>query len=139
VLVSIGIGIAGYLFYVESNQVTAVCGPVGDCNSVQQSQYAMLFGVMPIAGLGLLGYFAILAGWLLTRFNLGSLSDMAAISVFGFALIGTLFSIYLTFLEPFVIGATCAWCLSSAAIMTLILWLAIDPAILAWKRLQRRP
>jgi uncharacterized membrane protein len=34
---------------------------------------------------------------------------------------GVLFSIYLTFLEPFVIGATCAWCLSSAVIMTLLL------------------
>ena len=30
------------------------------------------------------------------------------------------FSIYLTFLEPFVIGATCLWCLSSAVIMTLL-------------------
>jgi len=38
---------------------------------------------------------------------------------------GTLFSIYLTFLEPFVIGATCAWCLSSAIIMTLLIWLAL--------------
>jgi len=37
--------------------------------------------------------------------------------------IGVLFSIYLTFLEPFVIGATCAWCLSSAVIMTLLLLL----------------
>ena len=36
---------------------------------------------------------------------------------------GVLFSIYLTFLEPFVIGATCAWCLSSAVIMTLLLLL----------------
>jgi uncharacterized membrane protein len=36
---------------------------------------------------------------------------------------GTLFSIYLTFLEPFVIGATCAWCLASAIIMTLLLWI----------------
>ncbi|WP_287908301.1 vitamin K epoxide reductase family protein [Chloroflexus sp.] len=31
---------------------------------------------------------------------------------------GTLFSLYLTFLEPFVIGATCIWCLLSAITMT---------------------
>ena len=36
---------------------------------------------------------------------------------------GVLFSVCLTFLEPFVIGATCAWCLSSAVIMTLLLLL----------------
>ncbi|HMQ29744.1 MAG TPA: vitamin K epoxide reductase family protein, partial [Chloroflexaceae bacterium] len=40
---------------------------------------------------------------------------------------GTLFSIYLTFLEPFVIGASCMWCLSSAALMTALLWLAAPP------------
>jgi len=42
-------------------------------------------------------------------------------------LFGVLFSIYLTFLEPFVIGATCMWCLSSAVIMTGLLWLAVNP------------
>jgi uncharacterized membrane protein len=46
-------------------------------------------------------------------------------------LFGTLFSIYLTFLEPFVIGATCAWCLSSAVIMTIQMWLSITPGKLA--------
>ena len=43
--------------------------------------------------------------------------------------LGTLFSIYLTVLEPFVIGATCLWCLSSAVIMTVIMWLAAKPAV----------
>ena len=42
---------------------------------------------------------------------------------------GVLFSIYLTFLEPFVIGASCAWCLSSAIVMTLILWASTGPAL----------
>jgi len=31
---------------------------------------------------------------------------------------GVLFTIYLTFLEPFVIGATCMWCITSAILMT---------------------
>lgn len=33
------------------------------------------------------------------------------------ALVGTLFSAYLTYLEVFVIGAICQWCVASAAIM----------------------
>jgi uncharacterized membrane protein len=37
-------------------------------------------------------------------------------------LFGTLFSIYLTIPERFVIGATCTWCLTSAIVMTLLLW-----------------
>jgi uncharacterized membrane protein len=46
---------------------------------------------------------------------------------------GTLFSVYLTFLEPFVIGATCIWCLSSAVVMTLLLWVVTDSVIQAWQ------
>jgi uncharacterized membrane protein len=52
---------------------------------------------------------------------------IAAIAMFGFAIFGVSFSIYLTFLEPFVIGATCLWCLSSATIMGLILPLTTGP------------
>jgi uncharacterized membrane protein len=48
----------------------------------------------------------------------------SSLALLGLTTIGLLFSIYLTFLEPFVIGATCAWCLTSAIIITLLLWLA---------------
>jgi len=46
---------------------------------------------------------------------------------------GVLFSIYLTFLEPFVIGTTCIWCLSTAVVMTLLLWVVTNPVIQAWQ------
>jgi uncharacterized membrane protein len=55
------------------------------------------------------------------------------------ALVGTLFSIYLTFLEPFVIGATCAWCLASSIIMAAILWLAAPQGRQAFARLSGVP
>ncbi len=119
----VGLGVAGYLAYVETQQVQAVCGPVGDCNSVQQSEYARLFGLLPIGVLGVIGYLAILAAWAIHRFGAGPLGRWAGLAVWAMAAGGVLFSIYLTFLEPFVIGATCAWCLSSAAIMTLLLLL----------------
>jgi uncharacterized membrane protein len=35
-----------------------------------------------------------------------------------------IFSIYLTYLEPFVIGAVCAWCLTSSVVMTLLMLLS---------------
>jgi uncharacterized membrane protein len=127
VLSLIGFSVAAYMAYVETTQVSAVCGPVGDCNTVQQSAYARLFGVLPIGVLGVLGYIAILAAWLVRCFGRDRLADLAALALLGMTAFGTLFSIYLTFLEPFVIGATCAWCLSSAIIMTLLFWLALSP------------
>lgn len=131
VLCVIGIGVAAYLAYVETVQVTAVCGPVGDCNTVQQSEYARLFGILPIGVLGLIGYVAIIVAWLIARGSYGRLADFAAISLFSMTAFGTLFSIYLTFLEPFVIGATCARCLTSAVLMTALMLLSVGPAKLA--------
>jgi uncharacterized membrane protein len=128
ILVAIGLGVAGYLAYVETTQVAAVCGPVGDCNAVQQSAYAWLFGFIPVAGLGVAGYVAIGIAWLVAHLARGRLAHLAALSLFAMATFGTLFSIYLTFLEPFVIGATCAWCLASAVLMTALLLLTAGPA-----------
>ena len=137
-LAVLGIIVAGYLAYVETTGTEAVCGPVGDCNTVQQSKYAMLFGVIPVAALGVFGYIAILAAWLFTQPEDGLLSDLATMAIFGMTTFGALFSIYLTFLEPFVIGASCAWCLTSAVIITVQMWLATDPAMAALARLQER-
>jgi uncharacterized membrane protein len=138
-LALIGLGVAGYLAYVETRQVAAVCGPVGDCNAVQASPYARLFGVLPIGVLGALGYVALLTTWLWGRYGRGRLAQLAPLAVFALALFGVLFSLYLTYLEPFVIRAVCAWCLTSAVIMTLLLLLAIDPARRAWYRASTRP
>jgi uncharacterized membrane protein len=121
VLCLAGFAVAGYLAYVEAARVEAVCGPIGDCNAVQQSEYARLFGVIPIGALGLAGYTALGATWLVRRSVHGRAAQQANGVLFAMALIGVLFSIYLTFLEPFVIGANCAWCLTSAVIMALLL------------------
>ncbi len=124
VLSLVGIGIAGYLTYVEVNQVEAVCGPVGNCNTVQESSYATLFGILPVGVLGMLGYISIIIGWLASLLDLAGLNRVIKFTLWIFTLIGVLFSIYLTFLEPFVIGASCIWCLSSAVIMTLLFLVA---------------
>ena len=128
VLAAAGLGVAGYLSYVELTQTQAVCGPVGDCNLVQQSPYAYLFGVIPIGVIGVFGYLLILISWGLQKFGPPRWQKGFQITLWGLAWAGILFSIYLTFLEPFVIGATCAWCLTSAIIITLILWAATAPA-----------
>jgi uncharacterized membrane protein/thiol-disulfide isomerase/thioredoxin len=127
VLCLFGLGVAAYLAYVEVGRVEAVCGPVGDCNTVQQSSYARLFGILPIGVLGMFGYVAILAAWLVGRTSRGRWAALADLAVSAMAAFGFLFSIYLTFLEPFVIGASCLWCLTSAVLMTALYWLSLRP------------
>jgi len=135
-LALVGLVVAGYLAFIESTGGEAVCGPVGDCNTVQQSEYAFLFGVVSVGLLGMLSYIAILSAWLIDRWGSEQLADLAQIAIFLMALFGTLFSIYLTFLEPFVIGATCAWCLTSAVVITALMLLSAKPAKAALARLR---
>ena len=127
VLAIIGLGASIYLTYVEVTHTRALCGPVGDCNTVQSSPYAKLFGILPIGLLGAIGYIAILITWLWRRFRTNSLSKIAGPVMFAMALFGTLFSIYLTYLELFVIHAVCIWCLSSASIITALMLLSLPP------------
>jgi uncharacterized membrane protein/thiol-disulfide isomerase/thioredoxin len=137
ILCLVGLVVAGYLAYVETAQVSAVCGPVGDCNTVQQSEYARLFGILPIGVLGLAGYVMILLAWLGVRFGRKGIEKLGALALLGMTSAGTLFSVYLTFLEPFVIGATCAWCLTSAVVMTVLMLLALRPGKSAYFELAK--
>jgi uncharacterized membrane protein len=123
-LAVVGLLVAIYLTFVEVTNTEAICGPVGDCNAVQQSPYAYFLGFLPVGLMGVLGYIAILGAWAAGYFGGASLAKRAPKMLFWFSAFGVLFSIYLTFLEPFVIGATCVWCLTSAIVVTALFWLS---------------
>jgi uncharacterized membrane protein len=125
-LIAAGLGISGYLSYAAMTGTNLLCGPLTACDAVQQSDHARLFGVLPVAYVGLAGYLLIAAAFGLSTLASGALARAAARALVALTLCGTLFSIYLTTLEPFVIGATCIWCLGSAAVMTLLLLLSAD-------------
>jgi uncharacterized membrane protein len=109
-LAVVGLLISAYLTWVHYAGVAPVCvGGSGGCETVQTSSYATIFGV-PVAVIGLVGY----TGLLLSASLRGELGVYLGFLV---ALVGTLFSAYLTYLELFVIHAVCEWCVASAALM----------------------
>ena len=127
-LAVVGLLISGYLTWVHYAGVAPVCvGGSGGCETVQASSYATILGV-PVAVLGLVGY----SGLLLAALLRGEAGVYLGLLV---ALVGTLFSAYLTYLELFVIHAICEWCVASAALMVGAL---ICGAFEAW-RLARAP
>lgn len=134
-----GLVVAGYLAYVEITQIEAYCGTEGDCDIVQQSEYARLFGFLPIGVLGVAGYLAILVTWLGSQRARGKLVVYAALVQLALATLGVLFSIWLTWLELFVIGAVCAWCLASAILMTALFLACLSPGKAALRSLKVRP
>ena len=123
-----GLAMAGYLTFIEATAAPVMCGPSGGCAAVQNSRYAILFGVLPVGVLGLIGYLAIFAGWIVWQFGPQATQKLGALSIWGMCIFGVLFSIYLTFLEPFVIGATCMWCISSAVLMIILLLISTPSA-----------
>jgi uncharacterized membrane protein/glutaredoxin len=131
ILCLIGMGVSIYLTYIEISHAQALCGPIGDCNSVQSSSYAKLFGFFPIGLLGALGFMAIFITWLLHRYRVVPFSQVTGPALFGMAMFGTLFSVYLTYLEIFVIHAACIWCLTSAIVITALMLLTL-PHITQW-------
>lgn len=124
-----GAGIASYLTTVHYAGQPIVCSGIGDCELVNQSKYASLAGV-PVALLGGLAYAAMLAligGAWLRR------SGTLLAAAWGVALAGSAFSMYLTYVELYVLDAICIYCVGSASIMTALLvllsacvWLARD-------------
>jgi uncharacterized membrane protein len=109
-LAIVGLLISAYLSWVHYMGVAPVCvGESGGCKTVQTSSYATIFGV-PVAVVGIVGYSGLLLSASLR-------SEVGVYLRFLVALVGTLFSAYLTYLELFAIHAICEWCVASAAVM----------------------
>jgi uncharacterized membrane protein len=119
-LIAAALAVAGYLSYAAATGSEVLCGSLTSCEVVQQSRYASLFGV-PVAHLGLVGYALIAVAFATTVLARGRAARAAVWTMLWLTLAGTAFSLYLTVLEPFVLGAACLWCLVSAALMALLL------------------
>ena len=119
VLSLIGVFLAFYLVANNMGWIPPIpCGS-GACGLVQSSKYAWI-GPVPVSAIGLGGYLALFA---LSIAGLqASLAGSRAIAflLFAGALLGVLFSAYLTYLEAMVIQAWCRYCVASAILITVI-------------------
>ncbi len=108
-----GIGVATYIAIADAGGGAPVClAGGGGCETVANSSYSHLLGIN-VALIGIAGYVLILLSALLR-------GDLARMSGFGVALAGFAFSVYLTYLELFVIDAICQWCVASAVLMMVL-------------------
>jgi len=119
-LTAIGIFVAGYLSYLKLAEAPAVCVESGpfNCNVVLNSQYSELFGI-PIAWLGLAVYGLIGLGLGLER-RVDFLRSYGILLIFGLSLFAWLFSLWLVYVQVFLLEALCPWCLTHEANFTLL-------------------
>lgn len=132
-LIISGIGVSGYLSYVKFTDTPMICVASGafDCGLVQNSPYSELFGV-PIAYLGLATYFVIL-GLVVFQSRSTFLQENGTLLLFGVVFFAWIYSMYLVYIQAFVLRAFCNWCLAHEAIMTVMLVLV---SIKLWNHLQ---
>ncbi len=118
-LALVGVFLALYLSLWKLGFMGVIpCGS-GECDIVQSSEYAYLFGV-PVAFYGLGGYLALVVIGLVgvqPRFVDRREPTLWLIAISG---LGVAFTLYLSYLEAFVINAWCRWCLVSAALIAAI-------------------
>jgi uncharacterized membrane protein len=121
VLALAGIGVATYIAIAESGGGAPKCLAGGSgCETVADSKYAHLAGVN-VAVIGIVGYVLVFVAAIVP-------GDPGRFGGFLTALIGFGFSLYLTYLELFVIDAICQWCVASAILMALSLAVAATRA-----------
>ncbi len=123
----VGLLVSGYLSIVYATQGPIPCSLHGGCEVVRASTYAHIFGIStPYYGVV---YYVLLAlgALLLTPLRKAALRiPLLVLTGMGLAV-----SIWLTYLEAFVIQAWCQWCLVSA-VLTLLAFLVV------WGTLSKR-
>lgn len=105
--------VSGYLTWLHLTGNTALCTGLGGCEIVQHSTYAWA-GPVPVALLGLGAYLLLL---LLALWGWRGGPEWIGLAIFGVAVAGVAYTAYLTYIELFVLGAICPWCVTSAVII----------------------
>lgn len=112
----IGLADAIYLTVEHVTGQSVRCTIVAGCSEVLSSQYAIV-GSMPLAGIGAAAYFSAFSLAILAAFgyrNAGRLLTVLVLSMF-------FVSLWLIYLQAFVIHAFCQFCLLSAAVTTALM------------------
>ncbi|MDW4511711.1 vitamin K epoxide reductase family protein [Priestia megaterium] len=118
IIAILGLIICIYLYL--SHVASSYFCPVGDCLKVNSSQYAEV-GNIPMSILGISFYtFLFILTFFLKR-NFFKLIIKVSL------VIGLLFSMYLTYLELFVIKAICFWCVMSFSLVIIGSIVAFSP------------
>jgi uncharacterized membrane protein len=127
----VGLADAAYLTVEHLSGRSVRCVVVSGCDEVLMSPYAVLPGGVPLAALGALAYFAAFSLSVLAACGYdGARRPLAPLVALMLA-----FTLWLLYLQAFVIKAFCTYCLISAAVTTALSVIVFGRLLLARPRL----
>jgi uncharacterized membrane protein len=124
-LALIGLGVSIYLTIEHyTGNATLACSDKGtiNCAAVTTSPESMVFGVFPVAVLGLAFFVAVIP--LLTPWAWRSRRREIAMVRLGSMVVGVGFILYLIYVELLQVGAICLWC-TSVHVITFLLFVLV--------------
>jgi uncharacterized membrane protein len=113
-----GLFISGYLYLYKIGRIGSLACGTGGCETVQLSPWSRFAG-LEVSLIGVLGYAGLL-GLSLASLQAGGYRQWPIRAMTVAAGIGVVFTLYLTYLELFVIHAICRWCVASGVIIAAI-------------------
>jgi uncharacterized membrane protein len=135
VVLAFAIGISGYLSWLKATSGIAICvqGSIFDCGTVLNSAYSEIADI-PIAWLGL-AVNIIVTILLLLEMKVDFFATYSPALAFGLVLFAALFSVYLIYVQAFLIQAYCPWCLTHEALIFVLFGLSLK-RLLDWMKPQ---
>ena len=121
-LAMLGLITSMYLTYSKLSGIPVRCSILSGCQTVEKSKYAVMFGI-PVAFFGVLFYLSLIIATFL-RTN-EKYQQVITKLIFFATIVGFVFSIYLTYLELFVILAICIYCVISALTSTALFFIGL--------------
>lgn len=121
VLSLLGLADALYLTIEHLTGQTVRCTILSGCSEVLSSQYAVVAGI-PLAAIGAAAYFTVFSLAILTVFGYRIAGKILAPLVIAMFFV----SVWLFYLQAFVIRQFCQYCLISAAITTCLLVIVLS-------------
>jgi len=122
-LVVLGLAVSIYMTIYKVLNADAMCLGSGDCSTVNASRYSEVNGI-PVALIGVIGYLALLGTLYFEKQN-QFFEKNGPLMIFGMALTGFLFTVWLVYVEAVLLKAFCPFCLTSQAAMTIIFIIAV--------------
>lgn len=124
-LAVVGTLVSIYMTIYKLTDNNAMCLGSGDCSTVNASSYSEIYGT-PVALVGVAGYLAILAALLLEQYGKGKFfKENGPLAVFGLGVGGFGFTLYLVYVEAFILEAWCPFCVVSQITMTILFIITI--------------